>query len=72
MPSPLWSQSRLVAPWSVARYVLGALIQCRTGFPYGTLAVNVSGSFVLGLLITLVVRAASPELRLLLAIACGG
>lgn len=44
------------------------------GFPFGTLAVNVSGSFVLGLLITwFVARAPSPELRLLLTIGlCGG
>ena len=44
------------------------------GFPYGTLAVNVSGSFLLGALITwLVARSASPELRLFLTIGlCGG
>lgn len=42
--------------------------------PYGTLFVNVSGSFVLGLLVTgLVSRSASPELRALLTIGlCGG
>lgn len=77
-----WSPSALLAVaiggavGSVARYVLGAAVQARTGagFPYGTLAVNVTGSFLLGLLSTwLVARAASPEIRLLLMIGlCGG
>ena len=40
---------------SVARYVLGGLISERmpAGFPYGTLFVNVTGSFLLGLIATL-------------------
>jgi fluoride exporter len=39
---------------SVARYVVGAAIMTRYGarFPLGTLAVNVSGSFLIGLLMT--------------------
>lgn len=62
------------AAGSVARYVIGTMVQRTAGFPYGTLAVNVSGSFVLGLLVTwFVARAPAPELRLLLTIGlCGG
>lgn len=74
-PSSLAAVAAGGAVGSVARYVLGALVQrAGPGFPYGTLAVNVSGSFLLGALITLLVaRAASPELRLLLTIGfCGG
>lgn len=60
---------------SVARYLLGAIVQRAGGtFPLGTLTVNVTGSFLLGALMTLLVaRAASPELRLFLTIGlCGG
>lgn len=39
----------------VARYVLSAWIMAKTGarFPWGTFAINVSGSFLIGLLMTL-------------------
>jgi CrcB protein len=60
---------------SVARYVLGAVFQrVGTGFPYGTLGVNISGSFLLGALLPfLVARGSPPEMRLLLTIGlCGG
>lgn len=77
-----WSPSALLAvalggaAGSVARYVLGAAVQARAGagFPYGTLVVNITGSFLLGGLSTwLVARAAAPEVRLLLMIGlCGG
>ncbi len=57
-----------------ARYWLGTWIQQRygaTGFPWGTFVINVSGSFLLGLFLTLVIeRVAVPPaqtLRLLVA-----
>ena len=61
----------------VSRYLLGGLIQrlLDTGFPAGTLVVNVSGSFLLGLIIRLALEtpALGPEIRALLTIGfCGG
>lgn len=55
-----------------ARYLIGLWAGNRLGadFPYGTLIVNISGSFVLGFLLTLGTErlALSPEARLLLAV----
>jgi fluoride exporter len=55
---------------SVCRYLVGlwALRQFGPNFPWGTLTVNVAGSFAIGLLVELIVRRydASPEMRLLL------
>lgn len=55
---------------SVLRYFVGvgALRMAGHGFPWGTLVVNVLGSFAIGLLAELIVRKfdASPELRLFL------
>lgn len=57
-----------------ARYWLGGWAQQRwgAGFPYGTLAVNLTGSFALGLLMALLterrVVPAAPQLRLALGI----
>jgi fluoride exporter len=48
------------------RYRISGWVYGRTGtgFPWGTLAVNLSGSLVLGMLLPLLeVRAAGPELR---------
>jgi CrcB protein len=60
----------------VARYALGGWIQQGTGasFPWGTLAINISGSLALGLLYPLLEGpAASPHWRAFLAIGvCGG
>jgi CrcB protein len=53
---------------AVARYGLGGWISNATegGFPYGTLAVNLIGSFVLGFFLTLAIDrfSWSPELRI--------
>jgi CrcB protein len=55
-----------------ARYLVGTWAGHRFGadFPYGTLIVNVTGSFVLGFLLTLGTDRLqiSPEMRLLLAV----
>ncbi|MBW6512942.1 MAG: fluoride efflux transporter CrcB [Desulfuromonadaceae bacterium] len=52
----------------VLRYLLTLWVQQLAGrnFPYGTLIVNVSGSFLLGLLLTMGVRQfpVSPDIRL--------
>jgi CrcB protein len=62
---------------SVVRFLLGSLIQERagSGFPLGTLFINVTGSFVLGLVMdyALATPALSREVRALLATGfCGG
>ena len=55
-----------------ARYWLGGWISGRygTAFPYATLVINVSGSFILGLFMTLITEryVAPPALRLVVAI----
>lgn len=61
----------------VSRYLLGGLIQrlLDTAFPAGTMLVNVSGSFLLGLIIrfALDTTALGPETRALLTVGfCGG
>jgi CrcB protein len=57
---------------SLARYLAGTAIMTRLGgrFPFGTLAVNVTGSFLIGLLLTLLTERLqpSPNLRLLLVV----
>lgn len=61
----------------VARFALSVLVQQRVGpsFPVGTLVVNISGSFVLGLVLryALGTQAITPEARALLTTGfCGG
>jgi CrcB protein len=61
----------------VARYLLGGLIQRATEgtFPLGTLVINVTGSFLLGLLYRYAAESAAvtPEVRAMLTIGiCGG
>lgn len=61
----------------VVRYLLGGWIQSRVGpdFPIGTLVINVTGSFLLGLLYRYAADSAAitPEVRGMLTIGiCGG
>ncbi len=51
------------ATGSLARYLAGTAIMTRYGgrFPLGTLAVNVSGSFLIGLLMTLFTERFQPH-----------
>jgi CrcB protein len=61
---------------TVARYLLGGAVYrlLGTGFPYGTLVVNVSGCFILGILAALADKKfiLGPDARLLLMIGfCG-
>ena len=61
----------------VTRYLLGGLIQRLTGgtFPTGTLLINVTGSFLLGLFYRYASDSAAitPEIRAMLTIGfCGG
>ena len=60
-----------------ARHLLGGWIQSRAGpdFPVGTLVINVTGSFLLGLLYRYAADSAAitPEVRAMLTIGiCGG
>jgi len=60
-----------------SRYLVGELVQrsAPTTFPVGTLAVNISGCFLLGLIIRYAIETptVSPELRAFLSIGiCGG
>jgi CrcB protein len=52
---------------ALARYVAGSAIMARFGgrFPLGTMAINVSGSFLIGILMTLL-TVRHPNWRLLL------
>ncbi|MFC4456535.1 fluoride efflux transporter CrcB [Deinococcus sonorensis] len=69
---PIWTGIALGgALGALARHALSVLIQTRLGqgswaaFPLGTLVINVLGSFLLGLVITLNLRGLlSPALRL--------
>jgi CrcB protein len=73
----IWYVALGSAVGGVTRYLLGGWIQQRTGstFPIQTLLINVSGSFLLGLLqrYALDTAAISPEVRTMLTIGfCGG
>ena len=64
------------AAGSVARYLLGGAIQSRSGsaFPVGTMVVNVSGCFLIGILMRQFLNMQlSQDLRALLIVGfCGG
>jgi CrcB protein len=73
----LWYVAIGAAAGGVARFWLGGLIQQRTGpgFPVGTLVINITGSFLLGLLMrySLQSEMVSPEVRTMLTTGfCGG
>ena len=56
---------------AVARYLLGLWIATRVGpdFPWGTFAINLTGAFLIGVVLGLTTAGViSPELRLLLAV----
>jgi CrcB protein len=57
---------------SLARYLAGTAVTARYGsrFPWGTLVVNVTGSFLIGLIMTLLTEKAvvSPNWRLALVV----
>ncbi len=61
---------------TVFRYLLSQFIQLRvlSGFPYGTLGVNILGCFIIGLVFALSERTSmNPEWRLFFATGgCGG
>jgi CrcB protein len=73
----LWYIAIGSALGGVSRYLVGGLVQRATGagFPTGTLLVNVTGSFLLGLFLRygLETPTLTPELRAFLTIGfCGG
>ncbi len=73
----LWYIAIGSALGGVSRYLLGGLVQqaAGAGFPAGTLVVNVTGSFLLGLLLRYALETPTftPEVRGLLTIGfCGG
>lgn len=73
----IWFVALGSALGGVARYLLGGFIQERSGstFPVQTLVINITGSFLLGLIqrFALDTSAFSPEVRTMLTIGfCGG
>jgi fluoride exporter len=64
------------AAGSVLRYVIGRAVQgtSASGFPIGTMVVNISGCFLIGVLVRQFLNMqVSPELRALLLVGfCGG
>lgn len=73
----LWYIAAGSAVGGVSRYLLGGVIQrlLDTTFPAGTLIINVTGSFLLGVIIRIAMDTPwiSPEVRAFLTIGvCGG
>lgn len=72
-----WAVALGAAAGGVSRFYLNAFIQNRAGadFPFGTLIINVTGSFLLGFILRYSLQSGvvSEELRLLLTTGfCGG
>ena len=72
----IWYVALGSAVGGVSRYLLGGLVQRAAGttFPLGTLLINVTGSFLIGVILKLASEGTvTPEMRALLAIGfCGG
>jgi fluoride exporter len=73
----IWYVAAGGAVGSVARLLLGAMIQERTGgsFPLGTLVINITGSFLLGMFMSYstATPTISREVRVMLTAGfCGG
>jgi fluoride exporter len=73
----LWYIAAGSAIGGVSRYLLGGFLQRQAGgtFPVGTLIINITGSFLLGLILRYAVETPtlSPEVRAFLTIGvCGG
>jgi fluoride exporter len=73
----LWYIAAGSAIGGVSRYLLGGFLQRQTGgtFPIGTLVINISGSFLLGLILRYAVETPTltPEARAFLTVGfCGG
>ena len=73
----LWYIAAGSAIGGVSRYLLGGLIQRQTAgtFPLGTLVINISGSFLLGMILRYAVETPTltPEARAFLTVGlCGG
>ena len=73
----LWYIAAGSAIGGVSRYLLGGFLQRQTGgtFPIGTLVINLSGSFLLGLILRYAVETPTltPEARGFLTVGfCGG
>jgi CrcB protein len=58
---------------SLARYLVGSAVSTRMGarFPWGTMAVNVTGCFLIGLIMTLLAERWQPHPNWLLALVVG-
>ena len=71
MPSNVLLVAAGGAIGAAARYLLGGFVQAHLGpgFPWGTFFVNVTGSFLIGVVLVLVERGTLPsEARLFLAV----
>jgi CrcB protein len=73
----LWYIAAGSAIGGVSRYLLGGILQRQTGgtFPIGTLVINISGSFLLGLILRYAVETPTltPEARAFVTVGfCGG